>query len=161
MRKAVLAIVISLIAPAAIAAEWVFENTDLPVAYFDNGAAQFQFACRSDLAMMFWVREPHGSVAKATSMHLAITPDPAKGPASSSLEDASFAQDIPLIHGGGAWVMVRGPVAKSWARIAQNAAHTIRIAYVRKDGELTVFDSNDFGAKGSSAAIGKVLDHCG
>jgi hypothetical protein len=68
---------------------------------------------------------------------------------------------MPLIHSDGASMIVRGPVAQQWARIAQKAKSTIRVAYVRKQGALEVFDSNDFGASGSSAAIKKVLDRCG
>ena len=94
-------------------------------------------------------------------MHLALTPDPAKGAATTSLTGASFAQDMPLIHSDGASMIIRGPVARSWARIAQQARSTLRVAYVRKHGALEVFDSNDFGAAGSSAAIEKVLDRCG
>jgi hypothetical protein len=60
-------------------------------------------------------------------------------------------------------MIVRGPVARQWARIAQQAKATVRVAYVRpkSSGGLEVFDSNSFGAKGSSAAIKKVLDRCG
>ena len=58
-------------------------------------------------------------------------------------------------------MIVRGPVARSWARIAQQAKTAIRVAYIRKHGKIDVFDSNDFGAKGSSAAIKRVLDRCG
>jgi hypothetical protein len=158
VRKLLLTALAALLATAATAAEWVYEAGDVPIAYVDNGAAQFQFACRGDLAMGYWVKVPHKSVAGAASMHVAITADP-KG--ADALSGASFAQDIPLLHGGGTWVIVRGPVAQSWARIAQRAKGTIRVAYVRKAGALEAFDSNDFGARGSAAAIRKVLDHCG
>jgi len=158
MRRILVSLLLSLIATAASAAEWQYEDLGTPIAYFDNGAAQFQFACRGgDLAMGFWVRSPHHTVATASSMSLAIAPDPA----SSGMADASFAQDMPLIHSDGTSMIVRGPVAQSWARIAQRAKATIRVAYVRKRGKVEIFDSNDFGASGSSTAIRKVLDRCG
>lgn len=153
-----------LLATAASAQEWMYEDGGVPIAYFDNGDAQFQFACRGgDLAMGFWVRAPHRQVVGATAMNLAITPDPAKGTDVSATGGTSFAQDIPLIHSDGASMIVRGPVARQWARIAQQANEAIRVAYVRtkSQGGLEVFDSNAFGAKGSSAAIRRVLDRCG
>jgi hypothetical protein len=153
-----------LLATAASAQEWMFEDAGVPIAYFDNGTAQFQFACRGgDLAMGFWVRSPHKQVAGATAMNLAITPDPAPGSAVSAAGGTSFAQDIPLIHSDGTSMIVRGPVARQWARIAQRASDVVRVAYVRTNtkGGLEVFDSNAFGAKGSSAAIKRVLDRCG
>jgi hypothetical protein len=153
-------VLILLFATAASAEEWMYEDLGTPIAYFDNGAAQFQFACRGgDLAMGFWVRAPHRQVAGATAMNLAITPDP-KGEGVSASAGTSFAQDFPLIHSDGTSMIIRGPVARQWARIAQQARSSIRVAYVRKQGELEVFDSNEFGAKGSSAAIKKVLDRC-
>jgi hypothetical protein len=86
-------------------------------------------------------------------MNLAITPD---GGATS------FAQGMPLIHSDGSSMIVRGPVARQWARIAQRAKSALRVAYVHKgDGGVRYLDANDFGAGGSSAAIGKVLDRCG
>jgi len=158
MRRLFPAMLALLLVTAAQASEWRYEDVGVPIAYFDNGAAQFQFACRGgDLAMGFWVRAPHRTVAEAASMNLAITPD-ASG---ATMAGASFAQDMPLIHSDGSSVIVRGPVARSWARIAQQAVKTIRVAYVRKLGTLEVFDSNEFGAKGSSAAIKQVLDRCG
>ena len=156
MRKIVLAALLSLLASSAQAAQWMYEDVGTPIAYFDNGAAQFQFACRGgDLAMGFWVRAPHRTVAGASSMHLSIRPDPGKG------GSTIYAQDMPLIHSDGTSMIVRGPVARSWAAIAQKARTTIRVAYVRKADKLEVFDSNDFGAAGSSAAIKRVLDRCG
>lgn len=149
---------------AANAEEWQFEDLGVPIAYFDNGAAQLQFACRGgDLALGFWVRAPHRQVAGATAMNLAITPDPAAGTAGSAPAGSSFAQDIPLIHSDGSSMIVRGPVARQWAGIAQRAKAIIRVAYVQSNsrGGLEVFDSNEFGAKQSSAAIKKVLDRCG
>jgi hypothetical protein len=162
MRAVLSALLVLLLATAASAADWTFEDVGVPIAYVDNGAAQFQFACRGgDFAMGFWVRTPHRQVAGAASMNLAIMPDPAKGAGASSMAGASFAQDMPLIHSDGTSMIVRGPVAKQWAWIAKRAASTIRVAYVRKSGGLEVFDSNDFSARGSSAAIEKVLDRCG
>ena len=149
-----------LLATPATAADWSYEDAGVPIAYVDNGSAQFQFACRGgDLAMGYWVRAPHRTVATAASLHLAITPDP-KG-AASSLSGASFAQDMPLIHSDGTSMIVRGPVARQWATIAQRAKATIRLAYVRKNDKLEIFDSNEFGAAGSSSAIGRVLARCG
>src|SRR5690606_2802997 len=116
----------------ATAAEWAYEDGAVPIAYFDNGAAQFQFACRGgDLAMGFWVRSPHKQVASATAMNLAITPDPAEGSKVSATGGTSFAPDMPLIHSDGSSVIVRGPVARQWAKIAQAAKATVRVAYVR------------------------------
>lgn len=160
MHKTVSAFLIALLATVpAGASEWMFEDYDIPIAYFDNGRAQFQFACRGgDLAMGYWVRAPHAKVAGAASMNLAITPDPKGNDMSAG---ASYAQDMPLIHSDGTSMIIRGPVARQWASIAQKAKSTIRVAYVRKQGKVEFFDSNEFGAKGSSAAIRKVLDRCG
>ncbi len=156
MRKLATALVAMLLTAPALAQEWAYEDLGTPIAYFDNGKAQFQFACRGgDLAMGFWVRSPTHTVAAAQSLHLAITPDPDAG------GTASYAQDMPLIHSDGTSMIVRGPVARQWARIAQQARTTIRVAYVRKQSKLELFDSNDFGAKGSNAAIKRVLDRCG
>ena len=164
MLRVFSAFLLLLLATAASAQEWMYEDQGVPIAYFDNGNAQFQFACRGgDLAMGFWVRAPHRQVAGATAMNLAITPDPADGSDVSAAGGTSFAQDIPLIHSDGSSMIVRGPVARQWARIAQRAGDAVRVAYVRKNakGGLEVFDSNAFGAKGSSAAIKRVLDRCG
>ncbi len=157
-------VLVLLFAGPAMADDWFYENLGVPIAYADNGVAQFQFACRGgDLAMGFWVRMPHRQVAGAEAMNLALTPDPAPGAAVSAAPGTSFAQDMPLIHDDGTSMIVRGPVARQWARIAQRARDTLRVAYVRKaaGGRLEVFDANSFGAAGSSAAIGKVLDRCG
>ena len=164
MLKVISALLGLAAASAAGAAEWTYEDGSVPIAYLDNGAAQFQFACRGgDLAMGFWVRSPHRQVAGASSMNLAITPDPAEGAGVSAAGGSSFAQEIPLIHSEGTSMIVRGPVARQWARIAQGAKTSVEVAYVRtkSKGGLEVFDSNHFGAKGSSAAIKKVLDRCG
>lgn len=164
MRR-LLAILIFLSLPASASAqEWLYEDGATPIAWFDNGGAQLQFACRGgDLALGFWVRAPHREVARASAMNLAITPDPSSGTDGTVPAGSSFAQDMPLIHSDGASMIVRGPVAQQWARIAQRARETIRVAYVRpaSGGGLEVFDSNAFGAKGSAAAIKKVLDRCG
>lgn len=153
MRRLLSTLLVLFLPTTASAAEWLYEDLGTPIAYFDNGAAQFQFACRGgDLAMGFWVRSPHRQVAGAKALHLSITPDGAA---------TSFAQDIPLIHSDGTSMIVRGPVAQQWARIAQRARSTIRVAYVRKGSVVETFDSNDFGASGSSAAIKRVLDRCG
>lgn len=158
------ALLLLLPATPAAAQEWTYEGGGVPIAYLDNGRAQFQFACRGgDLAMGFWVRAPHKQVAGASAMSLAITPDPAEGAGISAQGGSSFAQDLPLIHSDGASMIVRGPVARQWARIAQRAKGTLEVAYVRTGarGALEVFDSNRFSASGSSAAIRKVLDRCG
>lgn len=151
-----------LLATPASAEQWAYEDAGTPIAYFDNGAAQFQFACRGgDLAMGFWVRAPQREVATAAAMNLAITADPAPGAMVTGA--SSFAQDIPLIHSDGSSMIVRGPVARQWARIAQQAKHSIGLAYIRSNarGAREVFDGNIFGAKGSAAAIKRVLDRCG
>ncbi len=163
MRRLFPAMLALLLVTAAQASEWRYEDVGVPIAYFDNGAAQFQFACRGgDLAMGFWVRAPHRTVAEAASMNLAITPDPAGG-SGSTMAGASFAQDMPLIHSGGAWMVVRGPVARQWAAIAQKAKAKMAVAFVHKNskGRFDFYDSNEFAAGGSSSAIRKVLDRCG
>ena len=160
MRRLTLTVLLSLLPLAATASEWRYEDLGTPIAYVDTGAAQLQFACRGgDLALGYWVRSPHRIVAGASSLHLAMTPDPAKG--ADATASGSFAQDMPLIHSDGTSMIVRGPVAQQWARIAQKAKGSIRLAYVRKTGAIELFDSNDFGAAGSAAAIGKVLARCG
>jgi hypothetical protein len=162
MRTPAAALLVLLLVPAAQAQDWFYEDLGVPIAYVDNGAAQLQFACRGgDLALGYWVRSPSRTAATATSLHLAILPDPARGADIASAAGTSFAQDMPLIHSDGTSMIVRGPVARAWARIAQKAARTLRVAYVRKQGAVEIFDSNDFGAAGSSAAIDKVLARCG
>lgn len=162
MRRLVSAVLLALLATPAFAIDWAFEDASIPIAYIDNGNAQFQFACRGgDLAMGYWVRLPSSEVARASSMHLAILPDPSANANIATAAGTSFAQDMPLIHSDGTSMIVRGPVARNWARIAQKAKHTLRVAYVRKSDKLEVFDSNDFSAGGSSAAIKAVLDRCG
>lgn len=158
------ALLLLLPANLAWAQEWSYEGGGVPIAYLDNGGAQFQFACRGgDLAMGFWVRAPDRQVAGAAAMSLAITPDPTEGAGVAATEGASFAQDMPLIHSDGTSMIVRGPVARQWARIAQSARRSIQVAYVRSTarGALEAFDINIFSAKGSSAAIKRVLDRCG
>lgn len=145
-----LVVFIALATPVA-AADWQYEGGSVPIAWVDNGAAQFQFACRGgDLAMGFWVRAPHKSVAGAATMSVAIAPDGG---------GASYAQDMPMIHADGSSVIVRGPVARQWAKLAQQARETMRVAFVRAGGER--LDGNDFGARGSNAAIRRVLERCG
>jgi hypothetical protein len=145
------------------AADWAYEGGDVPIAYVDNGAAQLQFACRGgDLTVGFWVRSPHRTVAGAQSMSMAITPDPAEGSKTASDPASRFAQDMPLIHSDGASLIVRGPVARQWARIAQAARQSVQLAYVRSGQKgLETFDANRFSASGSSAAIRQVLETCG
>jgi hypothetical protein len=164
MSKALPIALALLLATPALAEEWHYENASVPIAYFDNGAAQLQFACRGgDLALGFWVRKPDAQVAQAGAMSVAITPDAAEGSSISAASGTSFAQEIPLIHSDGSSVIVRGPVARQWARIAQGAKDTIRVAYVRQkaSGALEAFDVSVFGAKGSKSAIDKVLERCG
>jgi hypothetical protein len=161
MRRIALAVLLSLLPFAAPASEWHYEDLGVPIAYVDNGAAQFQFACRGgDLAMGYWVRSPSRTVATAASLNLALMPDP-KGTDRTSTAGAKFAQDMPLIHSDGTSIIVRGPVAQAWARLAQKAKATLRVAYIRKQGALEVLDSHDFGARGSATAIKRVLDRCG
>jgi len=151
MRALIAAALLMALAGGAVAEEWRYEGGSVPIAWVDTGAAQFQFACRGgDLAMAFWVRKPHKQVASAGSMNLAITPDGS---------DTSYAQDMPLIHSDGSSAVVRGPVARQWARIAQQARSSIKVAYVRAGGET--FDTTEFGAKGSLGAIRRVLENCG
>jgi hypothetical protein len=152
---------ICLLSAPAFGGEWKYEGGNTPIAYSDNGPAQFQFACRGgDLAMAYWVRKPGGAVAAAASMSLAMT---STGPEVSAGADTSFAQDLPLIHSDGTSVVVRGPVARQWARIAQGAHENIHLAYVRTKsaGGLEFFDRHSFTAKGSSDAIAKVMRQCG
>ena len=149
------------LSPQTLAAEWVFEDGGTPVAYFDNLDAQFQFACRGgDLAMAYWVRSPGGGVTAARSLSLAMN---ATGAEVSDDSDTRFAQDLPVIHSDGSSVIVRGPVAQQWARIAQRASASIHLAYVRPKpgGGLEFVERQSFSAKGSSATIGKVLARCG
>jgi hypothetical protein len=156
-----LSICLCLVSAPATATEWKFEGGSTPIAYFDNGDAQFQFACRGgDLAMAFWVRKPDAVVAAASSMSLALN---ANGTETSTGSDTIFAQDFPLIHSDGSSIVVRGPVARQWAQIAQRAGESIHLAYVRtkSNGGLEFLDGHSFGAKGSSAAIAKVTGRCG
>ncbi|WP_449394172.1 hypothetical protein [Devosia riboflavina] len=153
-----------LLATPSLAADWKYEGGTVPIAYFDNGDAQFQFACRGgDLAMAYWVRKPSKEVAAAATLSLAIN---ASGTTSASLAATGgtiFAQDFPLVHNDGSSILVRGPVARQWAGIAQRAADLIRVGFVRHKGQggLEVFDGQEFGASGSNAAIAKVLRQCG
>lgn len=160
-KRLITAFLLTLVMPA-VAADWRYEGGDTPIAWFDNGQAQFQFACRGgQLAMGFWVRKPDATVAKGTAMSLAITPDPAEGSVPTNSGNTSFAQDMPLVHLDGASVIVRGPVARQWASIAQGARETIGVAFVRATGNgLSVFDSQVFGARGSKSTIAKVLADC-
>lgn len=157
MRRLVLAALSLLLVSTAAAAEWKYEGGSVPIAWFDTDAAQFQFACRGgQLAMGFWVRKPDPTVAGASAMSLAITPDPAAG------GSTVYAQDMPLVHLDGTSVIVRGPVARQWARIAQAARTDMRVSYVRQTAAgLEALDPSVFGAKGSSAAIAQVLAKCG
>lgn len=163
MRKTLIAALCLLVVGPAAAEQWQYEGGATPIAWFDNGDAQFQFACRGgQLAMGFWVRKPEASVARATTISLAITPDPAPSRKVSNASGTSFAQDMPVIDLDGASVIVRGPVARQWARIAQGARAELRVAFVRQVGQgLEVFDSNLFGAKGSKTMIAQVLQKCG
>jgi len=163
MRRFALAVLSLVLVTAATASEWRYEGGNVPIAWFDTDAAQFQFACRGgQLAMGFWVRKPDPAVAGASVMSLAITPDPAAGSRVTAASGTSFAQDMPLVHLDGTSVIVRGPVARQWARIAQGARTDMRVAYVRQTASgLEAFDSTVFGAKGSSAAIAQVLKTCG
>lgn len=163
LRSFIVALCLVLVAPA-LAADWKYEGGNVPIAYVDTGAAQFQFACRGgDLAMAFWVRKPSKEVASATSMSLAINTGAGKSANLATAGGTIFAQDFPLIHSDGSSILVRGPVARQWAAIAQRAAETIRVGYVRHkvQGGLEVFDGYEFGARGSNAAIVRVLGQCG
>lgn len=165
MRSLLVAFVtLALAAPVAAAEHWNFEGGATPIAWFDNGDAQFQFACRGGtLTMGFWVRQPEKTVSSASAISLAITPDAAANSRVSLSGNTSFAQDMPLVHLDGSSVIVRGPVAKQWARIAQNARDTMRVAFIRTKGggAFDALDANVFSAKGSKTMIGKVLSVCG
>lgn len=154
MRKCLVAILILALASPAAAETWTYEGGATPIAWFDNGNAQFQFACRGgQLAMGFWVRKPEAKVAGAAAMSLAITADDG---------GTVYAQDMPLVHLDGASVIVRGPVARQWARIAQNARTGLRLAFVRgAGGGLEMLDANAFAVRGSKSTIALVLDKCG
>lgn len=150
------ALCLSCLLPAS-AAQWRYEGGATPIAWIDTGAAQFQFACRGGtLTLGFWVRKPHATVAGASTMSLAITPDARGG-------DTRYAQDMPVVHLDGSSVIVRGPVARQWARIAQEARDTLRVAFVKvsSSGAKEALDATEFGALGSKTAIGKVLGECG
>ena len=164
MLKALLAPLALMMPNAAVADSWFFEDAQVPIAYVDNGAAQFQFACRGgDLAMGYWVRSPERAVAGAKSMNIGILPDAAAGAKLGSAKGASFAQDMPLIHADGSSMIVRGPVARQWARIAQGAKQAMSVAFEHRNGKgaLEVYDTNRFAAKGSASAIKRVLARCG
>ena len=162
MRKRLAALFCLVLMTPVAAAQWQYEGGATPIAWFDNGDAQFQFACRGgQLAMGFWVRKPAEAVSQAATMSVAITPDPAAGSKVTSAADTSFAQDMPMVHLDGASVIVRGPVARQWARIAQGAGENMRVAFVRLAGSgLEAFDANVFGAKGSKSTIAKLLESC-
>lgn len=150
-----------LLSVPAVAADWKFEGGATPIAYADNKDAQFQFACRGgDLTMAYWVRKPDAAVAVAPSLSLAMN---AGGGKVSAGSDTGFAQDFPMIHNDGSSLVVRGPVARQWARNAQQARESIELAFVdsKGSGGLDFRDRQRFGIKGSSAAIAKVLADCG
>ncbi|MGV3650706.1 MAG: hypothetical protein ACO1OK_04730 [Devosia sp.] len=161
MRTLAAAILIFLTSPAL--AQWSYEDAPTPIAYVDNGPALFQFACRGgELTMGYWVRRPQDQVARAGLASLAITPDPAPGSRVARTDGSSFAEDMPLIHLDGSSVIVRGPVARDWARIAQRARAEMRVTFLPAGGGgLEMLDANIFGAKGSNAAIAQVLGRCG
>jgi len=164
MLKSLSIVLCLALAAPSLAAEWKYEGAGVPIAYFDTGAAQFQFACRGgDLAMAFWVRKPSKEVAEAKAMSLAINVGEASSGSLAAAGGTVFAQDFPLIHSDGSSILVRGPVARQWAGIAQRAADLIRVGFVRQKGQggLEVFDGHAFGARGSNAAIAKVLRQCG
>ncbi len=161
MRLAVATAVFLVLATPAMAEQWRYEDGATPIAWFDNGDAQFQFACRGGtLTMGFWVKKPDARLGSASAISVAITPD-ATSSAVRQENGTSFAQDMPMVHLDGSSVIVRGPVARQWARIAQDARETIRVAFVRMKGSgVEAIDANVFGARGSKSAIGHVLDKC-
>lgn len=161
MRPLAAAILIVLSSPAL--AQWSYEDAPTPIAYVDSGPAQFQFACRGgELTMGYWVRRPEARVARAASISLAITPDPASVSAIARGDGSGFAEDMPMIHLDGSSVIVRGPVARDWARIAQRAHTEMRLAFLPAGGGgLEMMDGHVFGARGSNAAIAQVLGRCG
>ena len=150
-----------LVTPAV--AQWSYEDAPTPIAYVDSGPAQFQFACRGgELTMGYWVRRPEERVTRAASISLAITPDPASVTAIARGDGSSFAEDMPMIHLDGSSVIVRGPVARDWARIAQRARTDLRLAFLPAGGGgLDMMEAHVFSARGSNAAIAQVLGRCG
>lgn len=145
----------------AVAADWTFEGGRTPIAYTDNGKAQFQFACRGgDLAMAYWVKQPDAAVASASTLSLAMN---ASGGKVSTGSGTTFAQDFPVIHLDGSSVLIRGPVARQWARAAQQARNNLELAFVRTGSSKgpRFLDQQRFGATGSLSAIAKVLADCG
>ncbi len=161
MRLALAAVLCLALVTPAIADQWRYEGGNTPIAWFDNGDAQFQFACRGGtLTMGFWVKKPDARLGTASAISVAITPD-ATGSTVRQENGTSFAQDMPMVHLDGSSVIVRGPVARQWARIAQDARETIRVAFVRMKGSgVEAMDANVFGAKGSKTMIGHVLETC-
>lgn len=156
-----LSLCLCLLSVPAAAADWKFQGGATPIAYADNDDAQFQFACRGgDLAMAYWIRKPDAVVAASPSLSLAMN---AGGGNVSAGSDTGFAQDFPMIHHDGSSVLIRGPVARQWARTAQQASESMELAFVksRPNGGLEFLDRQRFGAKGSSEAIAKVLADCG
>lgn len=154
-----LVVFLCLMSAPALASDWKFEGGVTPIAYADNGEAQFQFACRGgDLAMAYWVRKPSATVAAAASLSLALN---TSGRVSVG-NDTRFAQDFPLIHHDGSSVLVRGPVARQWARTAQQAPETMELGFVRSTAgnAMDFLDRQQFGAAGSSVAIAQVLAEC-
>lgn len=150
-----------LLSVPAAAADWQFEGGATPIAYADNEQAQFQFACRGgDLAMAFWIRKPDAVVAAAPSLSLAMN---AGGGTVSAGSDTGFAQDFPMIHHDGSSLVIRGPVARQWARTTQQAGESMELAFVKftTSGGLEFIDRQRFGAQGSASAIAKVLADCG
>ena len=149
-----------LLSTPALAADWTFEGGNTPIAYADNGEAQFQFACRGgDLAMAYWVRKPGATVAAASSLSLAMN---AGGGHVSASGETSFAQDFPMIHLDGSSVLIRGPVARQWAQTAQQARDSMELAFVKTGSSAgpDFLEQQRFGAKGSSVAIARVLSFC-
>jgi len=150
-----------LLSTPALATDWKFEGGATPIAYADNGKAQFQFACRGgDLAMAFWVRKPGSTVAAASTLSLAMN---TSGGHVSASGDTSFAQDFPMIHLDGSSVLIRGPVARQWAGTAQRARETMELAFVKTASSAgpDFLEQQRFGATGSSVAIARVLAECG
>lgn len=160
MLKTLLLTVLLLPGPA-VASDWTFEGGRTPIAYTENGKAQFQFACRGgDLAMAYWVKAPDAVVAGSSVLSLAMNTSGGKVSAGS---DTTFAQDFPVIHLDGSSVLIRGPVARQWARAAQRASTALELAFVKTGSNSgpRFLDQQRFGVKGSQSAIAKVLADCG
>jgi hypothetical protein len=167
MRPLPLAIAaLALLSAPALAQEWTSQDlSGITVEYFDNGNAQLQFGCRDngDFLMGFVVYNIHADLAEATSTGIVLSPDPTRKADGSTIAGSYRIDDVPLDHNDvGASVMIGGPIAIKWAKLAQRASHTIQLSFAAADsgGGYSAYNTNDFSAVGSSAAISRLLKIC-